>query len=262
MVREPLPVDRRRDRGPFDVVGDVHGCLDELAELLDRLGYVRDPDGVPWHPSGRRLVFLGDLADRGPKVAELYDLVMRAVSSGAALCLPGNHDDKLRRWVRGRRVRVAHGLQESIDSLMTRDAAFRDRVAGFVESLPSHLVLDGGALVVAHAGMKEWLQGRDSQRVRDFALFGETTGETDEFGLPVRLEWAADYHGRALVVYGHTPVASPRWAANAVNVDTGCVFGGRLSALRYPEREIVSVGAKREYAHSRRPFLAQAEAGG
>ena len=262
VVREPLAVDRRRDRGPFDVIGDVHGCLDEMAELLDRMGYVRDQEGVPWHPAGRRLVFLGDLADRGPKVAELYDLVMRAVASGAALCLPGNHDDKLRRWIRGRRVRIAHGLQESIDSLMARDTPFRDRVAAFVESLPSHLVLDGGALVVAHAGMKEWLQGRDDQRVRDFALYGETTGETDEFGLPVRLEWAADYHGRALVIYGHTPVAGPRWAANAVNIDTGCVFGGRLSALRYPEREIVSVASRREYAPSRRPFLAQVEAGG
>jgi protein phosphatase len=261
VVREPLPVDRRHERGPFDVVGDVHGCLDELHELLDALGYVPDEHGVFWHPAGRRLVFLGDLADRGPKVAELFDFVMRSVRAGAAFCVPGNHDDKLRRWVRGRRVRIAHGLQESIDSLLSRPPEFRTAVADFIEGLPSHLVFDGGALVVAHAGIKEPLQGRDDGRVRDFTLYGETTGETDEFGLPVRLEWALDYHGRALVVYGHTPVNGPRWAHNAVNIDTGCVFGGRLSALRYPERQIVSVAARRQYTQSRRPFLPETAEG-
>jgi protein phosphatase len=116
-------------------------------------------------------------------------------------------------------------------------------------------VLDSGKLVVAHAGLREELQGRTSGAVREFALYGETTGETDEFGLPVRYNWAADYRGRAMVVYGHTPVPQPEWLNNTINIDTGCVFGGRLTALRYPERELVSVPAAREYATPARPLV-------
>jgi polynucleotide kinase-phosphatase len=103
--------------------------------------------------------------------------------------------------------------------------------------------------------MKQEMQGRGSGKVRDFALYGETTGETDEFGLPVRMNWAAEYRGSAMVVYGHTPVPRPEWLNNTVNIDTGCVFGGKLTALRYPEKQFVSVPARRTYCESRRPFL-------
>lgn len=254
VVREPLPVDRRGEHGPFDIIGDVHGCITELTELLARLGYVRDADGVPRHPEGRRALFLGDLVDRGPGVAEVLRLVMRMAHAGAALCLPGNHDDKLLRKLRGGNVVVAHGLQESLDSLATQPRAFTRAVMRFLAALPSHLVLDGGALVVAHAGMTAALQGRDSRRVRDFALYGDTSGEVDEFGLPVRRDWAAEYHGPAAVVYGHTPVARPAWVNGTINIDTGCVFGGALTALRWPERACVGVHAHRAYAVPARPL--------
>jgi protein phosphatase len=69
--------------------------------------------------------------------------------------------------------------------------------------------------------MKEEMQGRGSARVRDFALYGETTGETDEFGLPIRYDWAREYRGQAMVVYGHTPVPEPEWLNRTVNIDTG-----------------------------------------
>ena len=132
---------------------------------------------------------------------------------------------------------------------------FRERARDFLDKLVSHVVLDDGKLVVAHAGMKEAYQGRSSGRVRDFALFGETTGETDLFGLPVRLAWAADYRGYAAVVYGHTPVREAEWLNDTINIDTGCVFGGRLTALRWPERELVSVPASRTYYEPAKPFL-------
>src|SRR5207247_10485604 len=132
---------------------------------------------------------------------------------------------------------------------------FLSQVAEFIDDLVSHYVLDEGKLVVAHAGMKESMQGRGSGAVREFALFGETTGETDEFGLPIRYNWAAEYRGAAMVVYGHTPVPEPEWLNRTINIDTGCVFGGKLTALRYPEREIVSAPAKRTCAESRKPFL-------
>src|ERR1700754_1816372 len=118
----------------------------------------------------------------------------------------------------------------------------------------SHCVLDGGRLVVAHGGLREEMHGRGSGAVRDFCMYGETTGEIDEFGLPVRYNWAAEYKGKAMVVYGHTPVPQAQWLNRTIDIDTGCVFGGKLTALRYPEKELVSVAAARIYCEPSRPL--------
>ena len=260
--RRPLWPDRRSERGPFDLIGDVHGCGDELEELLANLGYAPDETGVYHHPENRKVVFLGDLVDRGPRVPEVLRIVMGMVNAGAALCVPGNHDEKLLRWLRGKNVKIAHGLQQSIEQIEREPPQFRQEVSAFLDSLISHYVLDGGRLVAAHAGMKEEMQGRASGRVREFALYGETTGEMDELGLPVRLDWAAEYRGAARVVYGHTPIAEPRWLNRTINLDTGCVFGGALTALRYPELELVSVPARQTYAGTPRAFLPPANTAG
>ncbi len=184
---------------------------------------------------------------------------MKLVREGRALCVPGNHDAKLLRALRGKQVQITHGLAESLAQLGAESDAFRQEVAAFLDKLISHYVLDQGNLIVAHAGMKESMQGRGSGAVREFALYGETTGETDEFGLPVRYNWAAEYRGRAAVVYGHTPVPEPEWLNNTVCIDTGCVFGGSLTALRWPEREFVEVKAHATYAESKRSFLPEHE---
>ena len=256
--RQPLWNNLKREHGPFDIIGDVHGCYDELTELLGTLGYAEQPD-VSWrHPEGRKLIFLGDLVDRGPKAPWVVRLVMESIKAGTALCVPGNHDVKFMRKIWGKDVQVTHGLAESLQQFEAYEAYYRgfSRIAAeFINKLVSHYVLDDGKLVVAHAGMKESMQGRGSGAVRDFALFGETTGETDEFGLPVRYNWAAEYRGPAMVVYGHTPVPEPEWLNRTINIDTGCVFGGKLTALRYPERELVSVPARQTYAESKKPFL-------
>ncbi len=254
--RQRLWNNRRDEHGPFDIIGDVHGCYDELLTLLEQLGYVvSDPANVH-HPAGRKAIFLGDLVDRGPKIPEVLRLVMGMVDAGNALCVPGNHDVKLLRKLKGKNVQITHGLADSLSQLAGQPPEFVERVSRFLDGLVSHYILDDGNLVVAHAGMKEAYQGRSSGRVRDFALYGETTGETDEFGLPVRFNWAAEYRGIATVVYGHTPVPEPEWLNRTINVDSGCVFGGRLTALRYPERELVSVPAIRTYTEPVRPFLA------
>ena len=241
----------KHESGPFDIIGDIHGCFSELIELLQKLEYCLDDfQAIP--PIGRKAIFLGDLVDRGPDTPSVLKLVMNMVEAGHALCIPGNHDDKLKRYLEGRQVKQSHGLDISVSQLELETLEFKEKVKTFLDDLVSHYVLDAGKLVVAHAGMKESLQGRTSGTVRAFALYGETTGESDEFGLPVRYDWAADYRGKAKVVYGHTPVLEAEWFNNTIDIDTGCVYGGKLSALRYPEMELVSVPAKATYYESLR----------
>ncbi|HEY1669259.1 MAG TPA: polynucleotide kinase-phosphatase [Trebonia sp.] len=261
ITRTKLFSDLRHETGPFDVIGDVHGCLPELLALLEKLGYAltRDDSGRAVnaaHPGGRRAIFLGDLVDRGPDSPGVLRLAMGMVAAGTALAVPGNHEDKLLRALRGRKVRVSHGLETTLAQLAAEPPEFRASVEAFLDSLTSHYVLDGGRLVVAHAGLSQKLQGRASGRVRSFCLYGQTTGETDAYGLPVRYPWAEDYRGRAVVLYGHTPVPAPEWVNNTLCLDTGCVFGGSLTALSYPERLLVSAPAARVYYEPARPFPA------
>jgi len=257
--RQPLWNNRKNEHGPFDIIGDVHGCFDELHSLLTTLGYHINSGYEAHHPEGRKAIFLGDLVDRGPKIPEVLKLVMTMTEAGHAIAVPGNHDTKLMRKLRGRDVQITHGLAESLRQLDDEPAEFKQRVAEFIDSLASHYVLDDARLVVAHAGLKEELQGRGSGKVRAFALYGETTGETDEFGLPVRYNWAAEYRGQAIVVYGHTPVPEPEWLNGTICIDTGCVFGGKLTALRYPEKELVSAPAQGTYYEPAKPFLPEDE---
>ena len=272
--RVPLWNDRRDEHGPFDIIGDVHGCCDELEELLGQLGYVkeiretRDPlwgDVTYRHPAGRKAVFVGDLVDRGPRSLDVVRTVRNMIQDGTALCVPGNHDIKFMRKLQGRNVQMTHGLANTMAEVDALEPSVKEpfykAMAKFIDGLVSHYVLDHGRLVVAHAGMKEKYQGRGSGRVREFALYGETTGETDEFGLPVRFNWATEYRGDAMVVYGHTPVPEAEWLNGTVDIDTGCVFGGKLTALRYPEREFISVKAKETYCQPARPFLPESGLG-
>ncbi|MFE0477194.1 polynucleotide kinase-phosphatase [Streptomyces sp. NPDC058947] len=242
--------------GPFDIIGDIHGCAAELEALLGKLGYT---DGV--HPEGRTAVFVGDLVDRGPDSPGVLRRVMSMVKSGNALCVPGNHENKYGRYLRGRNVQHTHGLAETIEQMAGQSEEFVAEVRQFLDGLVSHYVLDGGRLVVCHAGLPEKYHGRTSGRVRSHALYGDTTGETDEFGLPVRYPWAEEYRGRAAVVYGHTPVPEATWLNNTICLDTGAVFGGKLTALRWPERELVDVPAERVWYEPLKPLRSEAPGG-
>jgi protein phosphatase len=266
IARTRLWTDARHEAGPFDIIGDVHGCADELEMLLGKLGYAvswsgngQDRACVVTPPAGRRAIFVGDLVDRGPRTPDVLRIVRSMVASGAAFCVPGNHDVKFVRWANGRNVKMTHGLAETAAQMEQETPAFRAQMKTFLDDLVSHLWLDGGRLVVAHAGIKEEMIGRSSGAVREFCLYGETTGETDEYGLPVRHNWAAEYQGRTTVVYGHTPVVTAEWLNNTICVDTGCAFGGKLTALRWPEKELVEVPAARVYAEPVRPLVATAD---
>src|SRR5437899_1894998 len=170
--RQPLWNNLKHEHGPFDIIGDVHGCFDELVELLGQLGYefgvpaladnafdrpqasghtaASTPEGgtpSPRHPQGRKLIFVGDLVDRGPKIPQVLKLVMNAVASDAALCVPGNHDMKLMRKLRGRDVQITHGLAESLAQLASEPEDLRKRVAEFIDDLVSQYVFDDAKLV-------------------------------------------------------------------------------------------------------------------
>jgi protein phosphatase len=257
IVVEPLMNDKRELTGPFDVIGDVHGCREELEELLGELGYAPDGNGLR-HPGGRTAVFVGDLVDRGPDTPGVLRLVMAMAARGDALVVCGNHEQKLVRALRGRKVQLSHGLAESLEQLAAQSEEFRAEVEAFCDGLIAHYVLDGGKLVVAHAGLPQQYHGRASGRVRSVALYGDTTGETDEYGLPVRYPWARDYRGAATVLYGHTPTPDVEWINGTLCLDTGCVFGGKLTALRYPEREVVEVKAKQVWYEPVKPLVAEA----
>jgi len=271
ITREKLYNDRKTVTGPFDIIGDIHGCFDETIELLDKLGYQVIVDAQAGstnapgygidvrHPDGRMVVFLGDLVDRGPNSPAVLKLVMSMVHSRVAYCVPGNHDVKLQKFLSGKKVKLNHGLDATVEQLQAETDEFRNEVREFIYSLISHLVFDNGNLVVAHAGIKEEMQGRGSGAIRAFCLYGETTGEIDEFGLPVRHNWAAEYRGDARVVYGHTPVPRAEWLNRTIDIDTGCVFGGKLTALRYPEEELVSVEARSVYCEPVKPVMADIE---
>jgi protein phosphatase len=261
---QPLWNNLKHECGPFDLIGDIHGCYDELLLLLEKLGYKVTSNNAKCAedltfsitcPEKRRIIFLGDLVDRGPKSPQVVKLVMTMVRLGQALCVAGNHDAKLLKKLNGKNVRLTHGLPETLEQLEMESPQFHEEMRVFLDSLIGHYVLDEGRLVVAHAGMKETYQGRTSGRVREFALYGETTGEIDEYGLPERYNWAADYRGKAMVVYGHIPQTQAVWQNGTICLDTGCVYGGNLSALRYPEKELVQVKAHKQYYKPQRPLL-------
>jgi protein phosphatase len=228
---------------------------------LSKLGYSVRLEGegakrraITTAPAGRRAFFVGDFIDRGPNSPDVLRIAMAMDARGQALAVIGNHDDKLLRFMKGRKVTLSHGLDGTVEQLKPQGEAFRAEVEAYLATLPIHAWLDGGRLVVVHAGIKTEMLGRNYSAARAFCLYGDTSGKLDAAGLPERFNWGADYRGEAAVIYGHTPVAELEWINNTLCIDTGCVFGGTLTALRWPERELVSVPALKTYAELRRGF--------
>lgn len=229
----------------FDLIGDVHGCIDELWDLLEKLGYRK---GLTIYPrTDRKVIFCGDLNDRGPDSLAVLTVAMGMVCDGSALAVIGNHDDKLRRALSGNQVKATHGLAETLAQLETVDQGKRNEIRDFLNTLPIELILDDGKLSVSHAGLPESLQGKTNGHAKSHALFGATTGKTDDRGYPERLDWAKDYKGSRVVVHGHTPMKEVRNLNNVWCIDTGVPFGNKLTALQYPEMTLVQVPSIKNY---------------
>ncbi len=258
----PMPFDKRDDHGPFDIIGDVHGCAVELMELLAILGHAakgwEEAPADCWHAwiqahrTGRRVILLGDLTDRGPSnLASLR--IARAIERVGGYLIAGNHDDKLARWMKGRPVTIAHGLATTVQELENIDHSELQQFSDWLLSRPRHLILDGGQLVVAHAGLAEHLHERATPAAAAFATYGKPAGHgvLDQDGFPEREDWAQDYKGKATVVHGHVVHSEPRELNRVFAIDTGCVFGGKLTALRWPERTYEQVSAHKVYSRQR-----------
>lgn len=234
-----------------DIIGDIHGCYEELLELLEVLGYKNK--GSQWvHPDKRKLVFIGDLMDRGPSSLKVIELVYQLVTKDKiAKYIPGNHCDKLYRYFLGNNVKIQHGLEttvEEYEALNTKEqVAIRNKMIRLYEQAPLYLEIPEVNVVIAHAGIKESLIGRYDKKVKTFVLYGDITGEKLPDGRPVRRDWAKQYTGERWIVYGHTPVLEPRFVNKTVNIDTGCVFGNKLTAFRLPEEKIISVASKQPF---------------
>lgn len=228
----------------IDVIGDIHGCIEEFKALLNELGYA-EFEGLFKHPEGRKLAFVGDLTDRGPDSIGVVKIIYALVEAGLGFYVPGNHCNKLYRFLLGNKVQHTHGLETTVAEFealsVSGQEEFRKMFIKLYEDAPLYQVLDDRKLIVAHAGLKKEYIGQQGKKVKTFVLYGDITGEFHENGMPVRRDWAQEYDGDTWIVYGHTPVREVRIVNNTANIDTGAVFGGKLSALRYPEMETVSV---------------------
>lgn len=228
----------------LDIIGDIHGCYEEFKLLTEKLGYIWD-QGYPQHPGGRKLAFVGDLTDRGPASLAVIETVYLLVKNNLAYYVPGNHCDKLYRFFLGRNVKIAHGLETTVAEWEQLNKKEQQKIKKMFKELyenaPLYHILDEQKLVIAHAGIREDYIGQYHSKVKTFVLYGDITGEAHADGSPVRRDWAKHYNGKPIIVYGHTPVRNVREIHRTYNIDTGAVFGGKLTALKYPELTIESV---------------------
>lgn len=250
--------------GRIDVVGDVHGCMDELMVLLAQAGYWiaefnpkgSDPIAVI-HPQGRKLIFVGDLTDRGPSSDQVLRLAMGAIACGTASCVMGNHDWKIYRALCGRKVTIDDSTQETLDQIASYGEAFEASVRSFYESIPHQIRIplswehgfDGAQnLWIVHASAKAHRQG--GTRSSDFArsIYGYGGDDVDEKGWMIREDWAASYEGADPVIHGHVIHAEPVWKNRVLCLDTGCAFGNKMTLYQVDQDTFLFSRAERNYS--------------
>ncbi len=239
----------------YAIIGDIHSCFTELINLTKKI--VDYDKGL----GSRQFVFVGDLVDRGPNSISVIREVKALVNSGQAIFTPGNHDNKFARYLKGNNIIISHGLDKTIEQWKKFSEMFPHLVNEtknwFIDYVLGHKgyeVLDNGNLVVAHAGIKDEQIGKENKRVLSMCLYGDVTGNSsesvirDENGNPIRKDWAAERQvDHPLIVHGHTVVDEVSYKNGVYCIDTGCVYGNKLTALMYPEKDLLQVNALKTY---------------
>lgn len=240
----------RGRKNKFDIIGDIHGCYNELMELVEKLGY-QNKGNCYAHPEGRILVSVGDVSDKGPENLKCLDFWMNQVNYGGSFWVYGNHCNKLYRYLMGNRVKLTHGLENTVQELeqleQWQKRAFIHRFLETYERLCYYILLDHARLLVVHGGIKKEQIGHFNNKIKTMCIYGDIAGEFDENGKPIRRDWAQNYNGDIFIAYGHTVRQKPEFINNTIDLDQGCVYGGHLTALRYPEMKIVQVKSKFAY---------------
>lgn len=235
----------------YDIVGDIHSCYLEFIELLEKLGYEYNDDNYS-HPDGRQVVSVGDIMDRGDHPVATFSLIKRMVNTGSMLTVRGNHCEKIWKWAKGGGVTLTHGAEKTAVDF-EKIHYDKNEIVEFFDKVPYYRILDNGKLVIVHASWRDsniFKDPFDAKSLKGDCLFGPTTGERDHYGLPIRIDWANNRKVNSnspIIVYGHQMHKEVYAVNGAINVDTGCAFGGKLTALRYPEMQFVQVKAHREY---------------
>lgn len=245
----------------IDIIGDIHGCYDEMIHILEKLGYEKNAEHYYVHPKGRRFLSLGDIMSRGPKSLQTMEFFLRHVNEGLAYMIDSNHGWKIARWLDGRKVTLSHGDECVEEEIRQFEEKFgkenveqlKQKLKKFLHKAPSHYVLTKNGiptLVCTHAGIKDEFIGKQSYDISDFCRYGDNEG-LDETGRPIRKDWTIHHKTSTLIVWGHDPKPKPLIINNTINIDQGAVFGGELTAFRYPEKEFVSIQAEKDYSNGK-----------
>ncbi|MFY3791119.1 polynucleotide kinase-phosphatase [Ureibacillus sp. MALMAid1270] len=245
----------------IDIIGDIHGCYDEMIQLLEKLGYEQNAEQYYIHPEGRKFLSLGDIMSRGPQSMKTMEFFLRHVNNGLAYMIDSNHGWKIARWLDGKNVTLSHGDElveaEFRQYEVTHGTEKADTLKYAIKDLllksPSHYVITKNGiptLVCTHAGMKDEFIGKQSFDISDFCRYGDNEG-LDDTGRPIRKDWTIHHKTNTLIVWGHDPKPKPLVINNTINIDQGVVFGGELTAFRYPEKEFVAIQATTDYSEGK-----------
>lgn len=242
----------------IDIIGDIHACYEEFIELIEKLGYKKNKDDLYLHPQGRKILSLGDIMSRGPESLKTMMFFLNHIENGQAYMTDSNHGWKIARWLDGRKVQLKHGDEKVEEEFIKYEIQFgvvktnelKQKIKELLMKAPSHYILmENGVdtVVCTHAGIKDEYIGKETPKIKNFCRYGDVEG-MDETGKPIRKDWFSHHNNKLLIIWGHDPKPEPFVFNNTINIDQGVVFGGKLTAFRYPEREFIFLDATKDYS--------------
>ncbi len=228
------------------IVGDIHGCIDEFNELIKKLSYDKKSD---------RLILLGDLIDRGPDSVA----VVRKARQMDLECVMGNHEYKFLKWFK------SYNSKNDVYDRKDYYLQLSDEDINYIAQMPTSIKLEN--TIVVHAGLKPGISL--SNQSKDDLMYLRYTDKDKKFISLKKISkfgkeatgahfWTEFWYGPESVVYGHNVhsfeeplIEEVRPGVFCYGLDTGCCFGGKLTAMVLETKEIVQVQAKRTYYESK-----------